>query len=83
MVIKCFGVQISSAGSLARELVRSSTLFPAYRRVAVSYDMVLGGGPDPTVQMFDAVHERFVEQLLRAAHSKALRIVKERQPAIR
>jgi len=75
--------QISSAGQLARDLVRSSTLFPAYRRVAVSYDLVLGGRPDPTVQSFDAVHERYVKQLLRAAHDKAFRIVKERQPAIR
>jgi len=76
-------LQISSAGRLARELVTSSTLFPAYRSAAVSYDLILGGQPDPTVQNFDSVHEGYVKQLLRAAHAKALRIVMERQAAIR
>ena len=76
-------LQISTAGSLAWDLVRSSTLFPAYRHVAVSYDLVLGGRRDPTVQMFDPVHERHVSQLLKAAHDNAFRIVMQRQSTIR
>jgi hypothetical protein len=78
-----FYAQISSAGKLAKDLVKSSTLFPAYRNAAVAYDLLLGGVPDPTVQNCTPVHEEYIKQLLKAAHAKALRIVKERQAAIR
>ena len=73
---------MSEAGNLAKFLVTGSMLFPAYRTIAMSYDLVIGGEDDPTVQNAHPEQEAYILQLLQAAHAKARRLVTERRSAI-
>ncbi len=48
----------------------------------MSYDLVIGGEDDPTVQNAHPEQEAYILQLLQAAHAKARRLVTERRSAI-
>lgn len=48
----------------------------------MSYDLVIGGSDDPTVQNAHPEQEAYILQLMQAAHGKAKRLVTERRPAI-
>lgn len=76
------GLQVSEASVLAKFLVTSSMLFPAYRATAMSYDLQIGTSEDPTTKDAHGEQEVYILQLLRAAHDKARRIVTERRHAI-
>ncbi|KAK9845418.1 hypothetical protein WJX81_006080 [Elliptochloris bilobata] len=74
--------EVSRAGDLAHWLVRKSTLHPALRRVPLSYSMRMDGRPDPTVMNMEPLFEALALQLQKAAHTRALRLVRERRPVI-
>lgn len=46
------------------------------------HNLLIGGEEDPTVQNRYPEHEEYIQELQTAAHSKALRIVRERRPTI-
>ena len=75
-------LQVAEAGTLAKFLVTGSMLFPAYRTTAMSYDLIIGGKDDPTVQNAHPEQEAYILQLMQAAHDKARRLVTERRSAI-
>ena len=73
--IMCLG-QVARAGDLADWLVRKSTLHPAFRGVAFSYSMRMGGRRDPTVKGLEPLFEPLALQLQKAAYARALRLVR-------
>ena len=73
---------MAEAGILASFLVVKSSLFPAYRDLAVAYAMSIGGREDPTTERLDPEFEQHTLSLQRAAHAIALRQVRARRPAI-
>ena len=48
----------------------------------MSYDLIIGGKDDPTVQNAHPEQEAYILQLMQAAHDKARRLVTERRSAI-
>ena len=73
---------MAEAGILASFLVVKSSLFPAYRDLAVAYAMSIGGRDDPTTKRLGPEFEQHTLSLQRAAHAIALRQVRQRRPAI-
>ena len=48
----------------------------------MSYNLQIGTSEDPTTQQAHGQQEVYILELLQAAHDKARRIIRERQPAI-
>ena len=74
--------EVSRAGELARWIVIDSKVHPAYRGKPVLSNMAMGGGEDPTTAWLDGAYDEPILALQRAAHARALRLVRERRPVI-
>ncbi len=72
---------MARAGDLADWLVRKSTLHPALRRTPMTYNYYMGNRPDPTVKGLEPFFAPLALQLQRAAHARALRLVRCARPA--
>ena len=74
--------EVSRAGELARWIVVDSKLHPAYQGKPMLPNMAMGGGEDPTTAWLDGAYDEPILALQRAAHARALRLVRERRPVI-